>query len=94
MEKIIEVVVLIWKNGNQNKKGDINEKILKSIFNWIKGTYYIMLLICGILGINQIALTTEPKDINILIVTISFFAIGYSVKNLIKIAKEVYNETI
>lgn len=70
------------------------KKILKSICNWIKGTYYIMLLICGILGISQVALTTEPKDINILIVTISFFAIGYSIKNLIKIAKEVWNETI
>jgi hypothetical protein len=53
-----------------------------------------MLLICGILGIAQVTLTAEPKDINILIVTISFFAIGYSVKNLIKIAKEVWNETI
>ena len=60
------------------------KKILKSIFNWIKGSYYAILLIFGILGISQVALTAEPKDINILIVTISFFAIGYSVKNLIK----------
>lgn len=70
------------------------KKILKSIFNWIKGSYYAILLICGILGIAQVALTEEPKDINILIVTISFFAIGYSVKNSIKILKEVWNETI
>ena len=70
------------------------KKILKSIFNWIRGSYYIMLLICGILGISQVVSTAEPKDINILIIIISFFAIGYSVKNLIKIAKEVLNETI
>ena len=70
------------------------KKFLKCIYNWIRGSYYDMLLICGILGIAQVALTEEPKDINILIVTISFFAIGYSVKNLIKIAKEVWNETI
>lgn len=70
------------------------KKFLKSICNCIKGAYYSMLLICGILGISQVALSTEPKDINILIVTISFFAIGYSVKNLIKTAKEVWNETI
>ena len=70
------------------------KKFLKSICNWIKGAYYVMLLIYGILGIAQVALTEEPKDINILIVTISFFAIGYSVKNFIKIAKEVWNETI
>ena len=70
------------------------KKFLKSIYNWIKSSYYAILLICGVLGIIQFALTTEPKDINILIITISFFAIGYSVKNLIKIAKEVWNETI
>ena len=70
------------------------KSILKSIYNWIKGSYYAILLICGILGISQVALTTESKDINILIITISFFAIGHSVKNLIKIAKEVWNETI
>ena len=70
------------------------KKILKSICNWIKGSYYAILLIFGILGISQVALTAEFKDTNILIVTISFFAIGYSVKNSIKILKEVWNETI
>lgn len=70
------------------------KKFLKSVCNWIKGGYYGILLICGVLGIGQVASTTEPKDINILIVTISFFAIGYSVKNLIKIAKEIWDETI
>lgn len=45
--------------------------------------------ICGMLGISQLASSTEPKDINILITTVSFFVIGYSVKNLIKIAKEI-----
>lgn len=70
------------------------KKILKSIYNWIRGSYYAILLICGILGISQVASSTEPKDINILITTISFFAIGYSIKNLIKIAKEILNETI
>lgn len=68
------------------------KKFLKCIFNWIKGSYYAILLICGILGIAQVASTTEPKDINILITTISFFAIGYSVKNFIKIAKEIWND--
>lgn len=70
------------------------KKFLKCIYNSIRGSYYCILLICSILGISQVASTTEPKDINILIVTISFFAIGYSVKNLIKIAKEVWNEAI
>ena len=68
------------------------KKFLKFIYNVIKGSYYGILLICGILGIGQITSTAEPKDINILIVTISFFAIGYSVKNLIKIAKEIWND--
>lgn len=70
------------------------KKFLKNIWDVIRGGYYSILLILGILGISQVALTTEFKDINILIVTISFFVIGYSVKNLIKIAKEVLNETI
>ena len=70
------------------------KKFLKCIYNVIKGSYYGILLICGILGICQVASSTEPKDIDILITTISFFAIGYSVKNLIKIAKEIWNETI
>ncbi len=65
------------------------KKFLRCICNWIKGSYYSILLICGMLGIGQVASTTEPKDINILITTISFFAIGYSVKNLIKIVKEI-----
>lgn len=69
------------------------KKFLKSIFNLIKGSYYAMLLICGILGISQVS-TAEPKDINILIITISFFVIGYSIKNFIKILKEIWNETI
>ena len=70
------------------------KKILKCIYNWIKGAYYGILLICGMLGIGQVASSTEPKDINILITTISFFAIGYSIKNLIKIVKEIWNENI
>lgn len=70
------------------------KKILKSICNWIKGSYYVILLICSMIGIGQVVSATEPKDINILITTVSFFAIGYSVKNLIKIAKEIWNETI
>ena len=65
------------------------KKFLKCIYNWIKGAYYGILLICGMLGICQIASSTEPKDINILITTVSFFAIGYSIKNLIKIVKEI-----
>ncbi len=65
------------------------KKFLKCIYNSIRGSYYGILLICGMLGIGQVASTTEPKDINILITTISFFAIGYSIKNLIKIAKEI-----
>ena len=68
------------------------KKFFKSIFNWIKGTYYCMLLICGMLGIGQVVSSAEPKDINILITTVSFFAIGYSIKNFIKIAKEIWNE--
>lgn len=68
------------------------KKFLKLVCNWIKGAYYGILLICGILGIGQVASTAEPKDINILITTISFFAIGYSVKNLIKITKEIWND--
>ena len=68
------------------------KKILKSIYNWIRGSYYFILLICGMLGIGQVVSSTEPKDINILITTISFFAIGYSIKNLIKIVKEIWNE--
>lgn len=70
------------------------KKILKSIYNWIKGTYYITLLICGMLGIGQVVSSTEPNDINILITTVSFFTIGYCVKNLIKILKEIWNEKI
>ena len=70
------------------------KKFLKCIYNWIKGSYYATLLICGILGISQVASSAEPKDINILIITVSFFAIGYSIKNLIKILKEISNETI
>jgi hypothetical protein len=65
------------------------KKFLKCIYIWIKGSYYAILLICGMLGIGQVASTTEPKDINILIITVSFFAIGYSIKNLIKILKEI-----
>lgn len=68
------------------------KNFLKCIYNSIKGSYYMILLIFGILGINQVKSTAEPKDINILIITISFFAIGYSVKNLIKIVKEIYYE--
>ena len=70
------------------------KKFLKCIYNWIKGSYYAILFICGMLGIGQVASSTEPKDINILITTVSFFAIGYGVKNLIKILKEISNETI
>lgn len=65
------------------------KKILKCIYNWIKCSYYFILSICGMLGIDQVVSSTESKDINILITTISFFAIGYSVKNLIKILKEI-----
>lgn len=68
------------------------KKFLKFIYNVIKGSYYGILLICGMLGISQVKSTAEPKDINILIVIISFFAIGYSVKNLIKIVKEIWND--
>ena len=65
------------------------KKFLKFIYNVIKGSYYGILLICGMLGIGQVALSTEPKDINILITTVSFFTIGYCIKNLIKILKEI-----
>lgn len=68
------------------------KKNLKFIYNVIKGSYYFILLICGMLGIGQVKSTAEPKDINILIITISFFVIGYSVKNLIKIVKEIWND--
>ena len=68
------------------------KKFLKCIYNSIKGSYYAILLICGMLGISQVKSTAEPKDIDILIITISFFAIGYSIKNLIKIAREIWNE--
>lgn len=64
------------------------KKFLKFIYALIKGFYYSMLFICGIIGINQLVLETEYKDTNILILTISFFAIGYSIKNIIKIIKE------
>lgn len=70
------------------------KKFLKCIFNWIKGAYYSILLICGMLGIGQVESSTEPKDINILITTVSFFAIEYGIKNFIKILKEVWNEKI
>ena len=65
------------------------KKFLKTIWDSIRSFYYTMLLICGMLGIVQVASTAEPKDINILIVTVSFFAIGYSAKNIIKITKEI-----
>lgn len=68
------------------------KKFLRCICNWIKGSYYGILLICGMIGISQVVSSAEPKDINILITTVSFFAIGYSVKNLIKIAKEIWNK--
>lgn len=65
------------------------KKFLKFIYTFlIKGSYYSMLFICGIIGINQLVLETEYKDTNILILTISLFAIGYSIKNIIKIIKE------
>lgn len=67
------------------------KKFLKNIWNVIRGVYYSILLILGILGISQVVLSTEPTDINILITTISFFAIGYSIKNYIKIGKEIWN---
>ena len=70
------------------------KKFLKCICNWIKGFYYAILFICGMLGIGQVVSTTEPKDINILITIVSFFAIGYSIKYLIKILKEIWNEKI
>ena len=65
------------------------KKFLKCIYNSIKGFYYAILLICGMLGIAQVASTTEPKDTDILIATVGFFVIEYSVKNLIKIVKEI-----
>ena len=68
------------------------KKFLKFIYNVIKGSYYSILLICGMLGIGQVVSTAEYKDLNVLIVTVSFFVIGYSIKNLIKIAKEIWNE--
>ena len=68
------------------------KKFLKYIYNVIKGSYYAILLICGILGISQVASTAEPKDVNILITMISFFVIGYSIKNLIIISKEIWND--
>ena len=70
------------------------KKFLKDIWDIIRTVYYSILLILGILGINQVVSTTEPKDINILIVTTSLFAIGYSIKNFIKFVKEIQNETI
>lgn len=65
------------------------KNFLKNIWNVIRGSYYSILLILGILGISQVVLSTEPTDINILITTIGFFAIGYSIKNYIKIGKEI-----
>lgn len=60
----------------------------KFILNVVRYIYYSTLSVCGILGITQVALSTEFKDTNILVLTISLFAIGHSIKNLIKYAKE------
>lgn len=61
---------------------------LKVVWMTIRCTYYFIVFILGILGIIQIIETSEPNDINIVITTISFLAIGYSIHNAINMIKE------
>lgn len=61
---------------------------LKVIWMAVRGIYYSVILILGILGIVQIIETSEPNDINIVVTTIAFIAIGYSIHSAIEMIKE------
>jgi len=61
---------------------------LNVILMAVRGIYYSIILILGILGIVQVIETSEPNDINIVVTTIAFLAIGYSIRNAINMIKE------
>ena len=61
---------------------------LEAVWMAIRGGYYAILLILGILGIIQIIETSEPNDINIVVTTIAFIAIGYSIHGIVEMIKE------
>ena len=64
------------------------KEALKSLWMIIRGGYYGILLILGMLGIFQIIGTSEPNDINIVVTIVSCFAIEHAIHGAIKLFKE------
>ena len=61
---------------------------LEAVWMVIRGGYYSVVLILGMLGIIQVIETSEPNEFNIVITIISFLAIGYGIRSVIEMIKE------
>ena len=63
------------------------KEILEILWIMIRGGYYGIFLILGMLGIVQVFETVEPSELNIVVTIVSCFSIRYAICGGIKMFK-------
>lgn len=67
-------------------------KLLKNFRDVFQGAYYLILTTFGYIGLEQAFTCTEAKDINIIVIIVSLFAMEHGIKNFIKIMMRIWND--
>ena len=67
-------------------------KLLKNFRDAFQGAYYLILITFGFIGFEQVSICTEAKDINIIVIIVSLFAMEHGIKNFIKIMMRIWND--
>lgn len=67
-------------------------KLLKGFRDIVQGAYYLILIIFGFMGFEQVSTCTEVKDINIIVTIVSLFAMEHGIKNFIKVMMRIWND--
>ena len=64
------------------------KEILKALWIIIRGGYYGIFLILGILGIAQVFEAPKPTELNIVVTIVSLFSIRHAICGAIEMIKE------
>ena len=64
------------------------KETLKALWIMIRGGYYSIFLVLGMLGIIQVFETPEPSELSIVVTIVSCFTIRYAICGVIKMFKE------